>query len=98
MSRVPVGELEAGMVLAKPIVNENGIALVGEGSELTDALIERIQNMQIHTVSIIGAGKRTGSKEEAIEELEKRFRTVGDNVHMNTLKRILREHIAGLYE
>lgn len=98
MPKVPVDNLKAGMKLSRPVVNDNGMILLGEGTEITEAAIERLRNMNILSVSVEGGPQPEKSKEEMLSELDMRFRKTEHEPHMGTLKRLLKEHIEESYK
>jgi hypothetical protein len=98
MRKVSVEKLEDGMKLAKPVLAANGIVLLGEGTELNETRIERIRDMNVTTVFIEGVATQALSKEEMLAQLNARFKDVENKPHMGTLKKIVQEHIEGLYE
>ncbi|WP_235619965.1 hypothetical protein [Megalodesulfovibrio gigas] len=49
------------MILAKSILRENGQVLVGEGAELTDALVDRLLRMRVETITVQGHPVNLGS-------------------------------------
>lgn len=98
MPKVPVNQLQPGMILAKPVVAKNGMVMLGEGTELTRTWIERIEDMGIPSVFIDGPPLQMVSREDALAALDARFAQVEDKPYMRNLKRIVREHIEGLYE
>jgi hypothetical protein len=98
MPKFSVNQLEPGMKLAKPVMAKNGMVMLGEGTELTEIWIERIQDMDIHTVFIDGPTVQTLSMEEALSALDERFALVEDKPYMKNIKKIVKQHIEGLYE
>jgi hypothetical protein len=98
MPKIPVAKLEPGMKLAKPVTAKNGMVMLGEGTELSEAWIERIRDMEIGSVFIDGPPIQTVSKEEAIANLDARFAKVEGKPYMNLIKKIVKAHIEGLYE
>jgi hypothetical protein len=96
MRRIPIDELQEGMVLAKPLMRDTMIIL-GEGVVLTEAWISRIEDMGITTVFIEGSAEQVIPKEEALSQLNRRFQHLSDQPHMMALKKIVKEHIEGLY-
>ena len=98
MPKVSVNQLQPGMVLAKPVVAKNGMVMLGEGTALTQAWIERIEDMGIPSVFIDGPPVQTVSREDALAALDARFATAEDKPYMKNLKKIVREHIEGLYD
>ncbi len=98
MPKIPVAKLEAGMKLAKPVVGKNGMVMLGEGTELSETWVERIRDMDIASVFIDGPPIQAIPREEALANLETRFAAVEGKPHMNLIKKIVKEHIEGLYE
>ena len=98
MSRILATKLTPGMKLARPVLNESGFVMIGEGVELNQVLIEKIQGMGVDSVYILGASKARPPKEEVLAGLDARFRNVEATPHMNQLKKVIADHIEGLYE
>lgn len=98
MSRISVTKLTPGMKLARPVLNESGFVMIGEDAELTDVLIEKIQGMGLDSVYIQGSSKDRPPKEEVLAGLDERFRNVEAKPHMGLLKKVIADHIEGLYE
>lgn len=98
MPKIPVDKLTPGMKLAKPVVGKNGMVMLGEGTELSEKWIERIRDMEITSIFIDGPPLQTISKEEALANLEARFVLAEGKPFMNSIKKIVKEHIEGLYE
>lgn len=98
MPKIPAAKLEPGMILAKPIMTPNGMVMLGEGTELSEKWIERIQDMEIASVFIDGPPIQTISREEALANLEDRFALVAGKPYMNSIKKLVKEHIEGLYD
>lgn len=97
MPRLPPTDLEPGMKLAKPVTNESGMVLLKEGTELTDSLIDKLRNMGVDAVYIKGTSRPALPMEEMLSLLDKRFiRAEGDS-NMAIIKKVVREHIEGLY-
>jgi hypothetical protein len=97
MPKIPVAKLEPGMILAKPIMTPNGMVMLGEGTVLTEKWVERIQDMGIPSVLIDGPPVQTISREDALANLDTRFALVESKPFMNSIKKIVKEHIEGLY-
>lgn len=98
MPKVTLDNLEPGMKTAKPVVNNTGMVLLGENTELTAELIDRIRNMGVDGVCVHGAARPSKPKEVFLAELDDRFRNVGGDPHMDIVKRAMQIHIEGLYE
>ena len=97
MPKIPTIKLEPGMKLAKSVIAKNGMVMLGEGTELNETLIERIHDMDIASVFIVGPPIQTISKEDALAGLDERFALVSDNPRMKVIKKCVKEHIEGLY-
>ena len=98
MPKLTISDLKPGMRLLKPVTNPSGMVLLSEGLELTEELIERLQRMEIESVFVRGGNKPTRPKEVLLSELDYRFKKTETEPQMAVLKRILADHIAGLYE
>lgn len=97
MPRIPVEKLEPGMKLSKPVMRGDMI-LLGEGTELNDNWIQKIKDMEIGSVYINGPSEMSVPKDEMMVQLDKRFRNVADKPYMDTIKKLVQEHIEDLYE
>jgi hypothetical protein len=77
MQKVPITLASPGMVLAKPIMNDKGMPLCAEGTELTEMLIDRLRAMNITVLTVkghpLGGDSTTRTLEERIAEIEERF-------------------------
>jgi len=98
MSRVLATKLTPGMKLARPVLNESGFVMIGEDVELTDVLIAKIQGMGVDSVYVHGSSTVRAPKEEVLAGLDERFRNVEAKPHMGLLKKVISDHIEGLYE
>ncbi len=80
MQKISIDQAEPGMILAKSITNQKGITLCGEGTTLTDSLIDRLKSMDISKIVVEGHpvddGTEEVSPETLHERLEDRFRHV----------------------
>ena len=96
MKKVSINELEEGMILAKPILR-GSMVILAEGAELTSSWINRIDDMGIEHLFIEGTVEQAVPLEEALALLDARFRMVDNALYMSLLKKIVKEHIEGLY-
>jgi hypothetical protein len=96
MRRISIDKLEAGMILAKPLLR-GSMVILGEGTNITEAWISRIEDMDITHLFIEGAAEQAVPKEEALAQLDRRFEKVLDQPYMTPLKKLVKEHIEGLY-
>ena len=85
------------MILAKSILRENGQVLVGEGAELTDALVDRLLRMRVETITVQGHPVNLGSMggntsyARRIERLDHLFRKQQADPWMGKVKEHLEE-------
>ena len=97
MQKIPVDKAEEGMVLAKPVAKENGVVLMGEGTELNDRIIERLRDIDIKTVVVKGHPLDTGKPEETLEQLyeklDERFSTVASDKLCSEVKELIKKDI-----
>ena len=98
MPKVAIDSLEPGMRTAKPVVNNNGMVLLGENTELTAELIDRIRNMDVDGVHIHGSARPSRSLEDFIADVDSRFLNVEGDPLMDIIKRAIHSHVEGLYE
>jgi hypothetical protein len=98
VSKIALDKLEAGMKLAKPVQNSSGMVLLGENTELTVELIDKIKDMGVDSVYIQGMSKPSIPIEAMLSQLDERFKMVESEPYMDVLKKIFKEHIERLYE
>ncbi|HEX8947323.1 MAG TPA: hypothetical protein VF790_00090 [Dissulfurispiraceae bacterium] len=96
MPKVSIENLKVGMKLSKPVLNDNGMILIVEGTEVTTVLIERLSNMNVAAVSVEGAPQNAKTKEELLAELDARFGKTGGEPYMGLIKKLFRERIEAL--
>jgi hypothetical protein len=96
--RISAKNITPGMKLERPVLNKNGLMMLGADTELTGALVKKIQKMDIQVVYVQGISKALPPLDEVLAGLEGRFRSVETAPHMDVLKKLLREHIEGLYK
>jgi hypothetical protein len=86
------------MRLGKAVLNENGMVLLSEDTELTDSTIEKLKYMKVDAVHVKGMTKPEKPKEEMLLGLDERFKDVEGAPYMSLIKKVMQEHIEGLYE
>jgi hypothetical protein len=97
LAKLAAERLEPGMVLARPVMNKNGMVMLGEGAELNDSLIEKIRDMGIENVHIQGMSQPDVPLEALLAALDTRFSHVEKDHLMAMIKRLMKEHIERLY-
>lgn len=98
MAKISVENLKPGMKLSRPVVNEANMILFGDGTVLNELHIERLHNMNIHTVNVEGDSKPKKAKEEVLSELDARFKKTENEPYMDILKKLFTEHIEEIYK
>lgn len=97
MQKIPLSMAREGMVLAKPVVRENGVVLMGEGTQLSAQLIERLAGLEIPKIVVKGRPIDTGAAEktlsELLEDVEARFSTVSGDKFCAQIKEIVRNDV-----
>ncbi|MDQ5987635.1 MAG: hypothetical protein CSYNP_03380 [Syntrophus sp. SKADARSKE-3] len=96
MPSISVDHLQPGMILAKPLM-KGSMVVLGEGTVLTATWISRIEDMGVDQIFIDGPAEQPIPIEEALACLDERFRGVMDKPHMSDIKKLVKEHIVGLY-
>lgn len=98
MAKVAIDNLKPGMKTSKPVINNNGMVILGDNTELTAELIDRIRNMDVDGLFIHGDSKPSKPKEDLLEEIDGRFRYVDGDPLMEIIKRAMHAHVEDLYE
>ena len=95
MQRIPVTEAQAGMILAKPVQRDNGMTILGKGTELSQSVIDRLTRMDIAHVVVQGhplaqdGDQGSGSYEHMLSRLDHLFRGHEDDEWMQEVKTFL---------
>ncbi|MBT3351541.1 MAG: hypothetical protein HOC91_10300 [Nitrospinaceae bacterium] len=102
MQRIKVEQATLDMVIAQPVENSSGQVLCAKGTALTDALIMRLERLDITHVTVEGHpvddGKPVKTLEEDLADLDHRYRSVMDNKLMAALKMVVQKHIKKKHE
>lgn len=98
MQKIPLDMAKAGMKLAKPVQNQDGRVLCGDGVELTDSLIAKLENMDVEKVTVEGfpvsmPGMERKSLKTELEELEERFKKIKSDPVLLGIKGIFKEQL-----
>lgn len=98
MQKIPLDMAKSGMKLAKDVLTDNGRVLCGQGTELTDSLLSRLDNLGIESITVEGfpvpmPGEEVKPLEVLIEELEERFKMVTSEPLLMEIKEILKKQL-----
>ena len=90
MQRILLAQAGEGMILAKEILNPDGMVLCGAGTPLSPALIERLANMDVIDITVEGhpvniEGEKT--LQEELQEIDLRFQRVEEIAPLMYLKK-----------
>ena len=97
MQKIPVNLARPGMTLAKPVKREDGLVIVGEKTELSEAIIARLDNMGIKRIVVEGepvdmSGEGGGSAAKRVERMDHLFRKHAGDKWMMKFKAILKRY------
>ena len=97
MQRILLAQTAPGMILAKEILNPDGMVLCGAGTALTPGLIERLAGMDVVDVTVEGhpviiEGEKT--LQEELREIDFRFQRVEDIAPLMYLKKRIQAQLA----
>jgi hypothetical protein len=98
MSKISAKDLAPGMRLARPVFNRDGLVMIGEDTELTDSLIDKIRRMNLDSIYVCGASRARPPRDEVLSDLDRRFKRVEAEPAMAILKSAISAHIESLYE
>jgi hypothetical protein len=74
VKRIPLADVQEGMVLARAIANDKGMILCAEGTSLTEGLIQRFEQMAITDIYIENEEPLSQEEYSALkQEIEHRF-------------------------
>lgn len=84
MQKIPIDKAVSGMVLGKPLSRKDGVVLMGEGTVLTEQLIDRLKDMDIAKVFVKGRpltveGEESKTLEQRLHEVDNRFSLVEED-------------------
>ena len=97
MPRMTPDNLQEGMVLAKPVTNANGVVMLPGGAVLTHSMIRKMRDMDVEYAYIKGEPEGFASLDQALADLDSRFKNVEKAPHMDTIKKLVREHLEEFY-
>jgi len=83
VQKIPVRLAKPGMVLAKPLLRDNGLVLVAEGTEISEALLGRLASMNVEAVVVkgtpldmegLGGSSAYAKRAERLDHLFRKYR------------------------
>ncbi len=98
MARISIEQVQPGMKLSKPIMNDAGLLLFSENTILTESHINRLRDMGLTSIYVEGDHTPKVPLEEALRIIEERFSLNKDNPLMTMLKRTIIDYTKELYK
>jgi len=98
MQRIPTDAAQPGMVLARPVLRDNGMTVLGKGTELSRTVIDRLSRMGIPIIVVEGNplsledDQGPGSFQSRLDRLDHLFRGYEDDAWMLEVKTFLSEY------
>ncbi len=95
MQKIPLNRAKPGMKLAKPVARDNGVVIMAEGLELSESLLDRLENMKITKVVVQGNpvdmdhGGSDTAFAQRLERLDHLFRNQENDPWMRKIKKFL---------
>ncbi|MFC1584368.1 hypothetical protein ACFL5V_02345 [Fibrobacterota bacterium] len=99
MKKIPLSEVQDGMILAKPVIGSDGKILLAEGEVLKAKMAMRLSNWGVAIAYIREEGEEGSSDEDGeqkaarLKMLENTFKGVLDNPNMKTIYVAIKKHI-----
>ena len=86
---LPLTQVNPGMILAKPVVDDQGRTLCGAGTVLTDKMVARIERMGISVVHVQSDEKLSEEEfQKERQKIERRFSKISPSSFLHPLKNI----------
>ncbi len=98
MQKIPVNLAKAGMVLEKSVLRDNGLVLVAQGTEISEALLNRLENMGVEWITVEGAPVEMEGMappktyEQRMQEMDHLFRRYKNDKWMDSMKSFLKSY------
>ncbi|GAB6888815.1 hypothetical protein JCM13304A_23140 [Desulfothermus okinawensis JCM 13304] len=92
MQKIPLDKAKTGMVLAKPVLKENGMVLIAQGTELTENHFSILKKQGIKFIVVkgtpldLGEGAYGFSIKKRLDRLDYIFRKHKNNKWMQKVK------------
>ncbi len=96
MPKLALKYVKTGMRLSKAVRNDAGMKLINKGTIITEKILENLTNANVGYVFVAADSDAQGLEEE-LASLDHRFARTGEKPHMESLKRILQDHLKELY-
>jgi len=93
---VYIDDIAAESVLSANLMNGTGSMILGRGTKLTEAILNRLRKMGIETLAVEATDTEQllAEREELLDEVEVRFSGTEKNTYLQELKRLAIEHLS----
>ncbi len=97
MGKLAIEHVLPGQTASRPVTNANGMVLVQAGTVLTESLIVRLTSLGVTSVIVAGGdgGEQPRSREERVQDLERRFAGHDQDEVMVAIKDLVLAQIEG---
>ncbi len=98
MQKIPLNIAQPGMVLAKPVARPDGMVVAAPGTELSEALLARIESMGIDKVTVEGAPVDMDGPagdtafDKRLERMDHVFRRYAGDKWMTQIKQLMKHY------
>lgn len=95
MQKIPLKYAKEGMILANPAKRSDGLVLVGEGTELTNSILNRLHLAGIPTITVEGnpvPGVDNGDYNSLLDALDPMFRNWQESRFMTALQAVIKSY------
>jgi hypothetical protein len=89
MKKVPIIEVEAGQVVARPVTTGSGMVMVQSGAVLTAEIIGRLTDLGVDVIWVDGVSADARPVSALLAELDERFVGHEDDALMMELKSVI---------
>lgn len=89
MRKLPLTEVAAGSIVARPVVAGSGVILVRPGTELTPELLARLDALHVDAIWLEGSSPDAKPVEQLLAELDTRFMGHEEDDLMTELKAVV---------
>lgn len=98
MQKIPLNLAKPGMILAKPLLRDNGLVLVAENTKLSETLLQRLERMDIQTITVQGHPVDLGDGGETpyakrLARLDHLFRRHTKDAWMQKVREHIRQYL-----
>jgi hypothetical protein len=94
MRKIPISQARAGQIVRRPVHGASGALLCQPGTQLSDILIERLQNFGVEVLVVDAGGDAVVPFSATAAGLDERFAGHEQDELMMALKRVVASQLA----